>query len=288
MAYQRHKGEGPDTLDAWDEAEAVVRGLWNRNSWSEAEQVDELRWLLERGADAIDAEELDYLLNFAADKGRLDLVDVILEYGGDPNFHSPEVRSSLMLASKRGYCAVVRRLLKAGANPYTVHVDGLTAVHMAVDHGHVDVVHALLEEGVDVGLRYSGGHTLLHAAALHSNLSLTRLLLECGASVGAFTIPSRQTPLHFAAESGMHEQVSLLLQHGADATAVAESADISSSAFGVVLHMVTDTRSGAVVCASQQLLYPGACDYLKTLTKLRAQMAWLRRRHAVNWYYANW
>jgi ankyrin repeat protein len=102
---------------------------------------------------------------------------------------------------------------------------GFAAVHVASRAGNVEVVRMLLEHGADATLQTEKGYNPLHLACFSGNTELVRLLLGQGVEVEAKTTDG-STALHFAARYGQlstrQTVVQLLLDHGADVSAVME------------------------------------------------------------------
>ena len=115
--------------------------------------------------------------------------------------------------------------LEMGADVRARDTDGVTPLFWALDapNQDPDVVAVLLTAGADVNEQLSiGGLTitpLLAAAQKQPGASVLRVLLDAGADTAFRGGPKGRTALHWAANRGDLEAVSLLLKHGAQAIA---------------------------------------------------------------------
>ncbi|HET7028127.1 MAG TPA: ankyrin repeat domain-containing protein [Candidatus Limnocylindrales bacterium] len=123
-------------------------------------------------------------------------------------------------------------------------------LHEAAIAGRADRVVAVLRSGVDVGARSVDGFTALHFAAFFADEATARVLLEHGADATAVADnASAVAPLHSAAAAGNVAVARLLLDAGADPNA--------RQAGGFVpLHAAADNGDDALV----SLLLEGGAD----------------------------
>ena len=84
----------------------------------------------------------------------------------------------------------------------------------------VQTVRALLAQGADPDTAHGDGMTALHWAAQHGNVEIVTLLLDAGADRGARTRLGAHTPLHVASRSARGTATAALLEAGADVNAV--------------------------------------------------------------------
>lgn len=124
-------------------------------------------------------------------------------------------------AAALGDVARVRDLLaREPGLARTFDPGGGTALHLAAFFGHVGVVEALLDAGADVNVMSRVNlpniprNTPLHAALAGRRREVARLLIQRGADVTAVD-SAGLTPLHHAAAGGNVEIVSMLLDRGA-------------------------------------------------------------------------
>jgi hypothetical protein len=85
--------------------------------------------------------------------------------------------------------------------------------------GDLDIAQHLLDAGVSVSKVDKHRRTPLHISAENGHEALARLLVDRGADVSAVGGEDRWTPLHFAAKKGHEALARLLVDRGADVSA---------------------------------------------------------------------
>lgn len=150
--------------------------------------------------------------------------------------------SGLHWAAAKGHLGLVRLLLDRGfCVDMRASTHGTTALHYSAMHGHSAVVKLLLERGAAVDVRdhvfketappddtqRAGnrlvnlhGMTPLHYAAAMGQKDVVRLLLDAGASIEERELVNLRTVLIVAAFCDQPGVVKVLLERGADITAV--------------------------------------------------------------------
>ncbi|MBL1148223.1 MAG: hypothetical protein HND56_01300 [Pseudomonadota bacterium] len=90
------------------------------------------------------------------------IIRALLDAGAEPNLHTSEGFSCLLLAVQRPDTDVVEMLLDAGANPN--HLSGGRAgpLYYAADSDNPKMVKLLLDKGADVAKLNKDGDTVLH------------------------------------------------------------------------------------------------------------------------------
>jgi ankyrin repeat protein len=120
----------------------------------------------------------------------------------------------LMYATLYGPADAMRQLLAAGADPNAAGDGGTTALMMAIHD--VEKTRLLLEAGANPNARPDDGRTPLTVAASQFGASaVVKLLLDRGANATAMTA-SRTTALRLAAGTGDADVMRLLIDRGAD------------------------------------------------------------------------
>ena len=185
-------------------------------------------------------------LHHAAQFGRIAFVLELIRYGALPEKRAMNGQSAYGLALIQGDSTCITALtwsnwslpgrkLQACDLPAAVLAKDTTAVQMLVELGvplnaydqngstaliHAsglglqDIVHFLLKKGADTEIAAKGGATAVWAAISQSNTEILRILLEAGANSNQMV--AGYPPLNLACLSGSPEQVSLLLEYGAD------------------------------------------------------------------------
>uniref|UniRef100_A0A0K6S7X0 Uncharacterized protein n=1 Tax=Chromera velia CCMP2878 TaxID=1169474 RepID=A0A0K6S7X0_9ALVE len=168
-------------------------------------------------------------LHLAAQYNLTDIVRVLIdrsadleaEGGRDPVWGEGLRFTPLIWATQEGHTAVVEELLKGGARWDGRNARNATAVHMAAGKGSVEDLRLLVEFGADVNVR--GGKTFLRewdeeatplmlAAQLGMNDAVS-FLLEKGADPH-LKDNLAETALHLAARHGQHSTVGVLIREG--------------------------------------------------------------------------
>lgn len=134
-------------------------------------------------------------------------------------------KTPLTWAAINGHFAIIELLLNSGrVNINSRDRNGRTPLSWAAESGFEASVKAILEIGqVDINSRNKDGRTPLSFAVQFGNKMAIQMLLN----TGQIDINSRDesgwTPLFFAITSGISENVFLLLRHGSDIDAVANT-----------------------------------------------------------------
>jgi ankyrin repeat protein len=92
----------------------------------------------------------------------------------------------------------------------------VTALMKAVRHNDAAAVKTLIARGVDVSEVDANGDAPLVIAAYEGHTEIVRLLLEAGADVTAVDPDMKATALHAAAYAGRTEAAKLLIEYGID------------------------------------------------------------------------
>ena len=183
-----------------------------------AEQnVQSVRALLEAGVE-VDAQRPDgaTALQWAAHWNDLPMADLLLRAGADVNAANSLGVTPLALACENAAAALAERLLRAGADPNLAQQSGLTPLMIAARTGNAALVDTLLASGADVNASVrKTGHSALMWAIGEGHYESVRLLVAHGADVDA-RAQTGFTPLLFAARGGDVESAELLIAAGAD------------------------------------------------------------------------
>ena len=153
-------------------------------------------------------------------------VKLLLAFGANPNIVDKWGSSPLFFARNTDIC---KMLLDAGVNIHTHNtVLGRSALHQRytlisrwyVESDTVDIIDALVNAGIDVDVRDGLGRTPLLAAVYSGYTSHARRLLELGANPNMCSQTSHHSAMHNAVLFNRHELIPLLLERGADYTAL--------------------------------------------------------------------
>ncbi|XP_005951249.1 ankyrin repeat and SOCS box protein 5 isoform X1 [Haplochromis burtoni] len=186
-------------------------------------------------------------LHEAASQGRLLALRTLLAQGYHANIVTIDHVTPLHEACLSGHVACVRALLNAGANVNAATIDGVTplyncctsgsvscvelllqsgahtrahhthfpsALHEACKRGNSHCVEALLSHGADPDYEVSHLGSPLYVSCLHRHTACSKVLLHRGADVSVGR--GCDSPLHAAVRQDSADQVSLLLDYGAN------------------------------------------------------------------------
>ena len=207
--------------------------------------------MLETGVDtnATDCAGLT-ALHHAAQFGRITFIYELIKYGALPDKRAMNGQSAfgIALTQADNACIVALnwsnwnlpgRKLQASDLPAAVLAKDINATKKLIDlgvpldgydqNGSTALIHAsgqglqaivtfLLQQGADTKIAAKGGATALWAAISQSHTDILRILLEAGAHTNQMV--AGYPPLNLACLSGNTEQVSLLLEYGADVALV--------------------------------------------------------------------
>ncbi|CAM9589633.1 unnamed protein product [Ectocarpus sp. 8 AP-2014] len=163
------------------------------------------------------AESTGYTaLHYAAKHSQLGVIDALVEAGADLEAEGGlGVGTALHVAAESPDSeATLLALLRHGAKVDSIRNGSKTPLSVAVKARNVCAAKALASAGADVRQH------LLRESAEHSQYDMLLALLGRGAHVNTKGASDGNTPLHLAAEKSFSVKVDVLLQAGADETAV--------------------------------------------------------------------
>jgi len=186
--------------------------------------TDIVALLIEHGAN-VRAQRHDFP-KIASRNGYSDILTMLIQSGADVRVDSDFI---LRCECTRDRADLVALLLENGAN---VHAQNDEPLRQACYYGHTAVVDVLLKAGANV---HAGeGYPLRAACRYNDHALIVGLLLEKGAAVDA----DMDEALMWASSHGHTDSVALLLQHGADATALKASVLLKASAYPATLELL--------------------------------------------------
>jgi len=211
-------GASVDEIDDLDESVLMVAAGFNPSMAMH-------RFLLEQGADPnyVNEEGITVLMNAASNENP-EVGLLYLAQGNNPLAADAYGLTALMIASESQTDArLVEALLGAGAKPSVKDDDGWTALHFAEEGA---VVKALLDAGAQVNALTADGATPLMIAVFETEgvfeVGAIRQLLGAGAALEVQDSLGN-TALHIAVSCGHIQAVRLLLDAGADPTALTKN-----------------------------------------------------------------
>lgn len=167
---------------------------------------------------------------------------LLTQLGADIHACLPDGRNPLQFAVTEGHFRCIVPLAQAGADINRADSNGNTLLHYCAAHDQQFCLQALLQAGADVHARNGMKWTALHYACTKKAPACAKVLIEHGAVDDIFTAIIADdadlcrrylrapaaikktdglgcTPLHWAARLNRLQLCTLLLEHGADATA---------------------------------------------------------------------
>ncbi|XP_077436363.1 ankyrin repeat and SOCS box protein 9-like [Vanacampus margaritifer] len=175
-----------------------------------------LQKLIAQGA-CVNLSTLDQVspLHGACTQGHAACAKLLLQHGANVNSVTLDGRTALSEACGRGHVTCVSLLLRHGARPLGSSASS-SPMHAAAAKGYPECIESLVQHGADLDHNMDQSGTPLHVACSNQQLTAVKKLLQLGASVNTFR--SGESPLHVAARASSPELVSVLLEHGADAS----------------------------------------------------------------------
>ncbi|CAM9514561.1 unnamed protein product, partial [Phaeothamnion confervicola] len=191
----------------------------------------------------------DVNVHVAAYEGNMEQLQRYVAQGGNLEKADSYEATALLLAAEKGHVDAVRFLLDSGASLAARDEHSYTALHLAAYYGRVGVLELLLKRGAEVSAIDDRGRTprklasrkeiskLLAAKEREATLGIdifaatdrndAAMVRQYVASHGDIDLKGRSgmTPLHIACFNGYSEIARLLLDGGADTTAVDEDQD---------------------------------------------------------------
>ncbi len=189
--------------------------------------VTGVRLLLEAGADPgrylsdnDDDDERTSVVRAAVRSGcAAELVESLLIHGADPDLPGSDGRSPYALAVGLGRTDLAALLLRYGARDDASGTDRFQQACLLADADGA-ARQLALEPDLLRGLGEPGQAGTLIQAAETGNVAAVRLMLDLGFAINARSSDDGGTALHAAAFAGSAEVIRLLLERGADLTAL--------------------------------------------------------------------
>ncbi|KAM3864515.1 LOW QUALITY PROTEIN: ankyrin repeat and SOCS box protein 5b [Diretmus argenteus] len=166
-----------------------------------------VRALIHAGAN-VNAPTIDGVtpLFNCSSSGSLGCMELLLQNGAHTHTPHTHLPSALYEACKRG--------THTHTHTHTTHTHLPSALHEACKRGHSRCVELLLSSGADPDYEVSHLGSSLYVSCLHQHTTCSQILLHTGARVGVGK--GGDSPLHAAARLDSVDQVSVLLDYGAD------------------------------------------------------------------------
>ncbi|KAJ3484982.1 hypothetical protein NLG97_g6919 [Lecanicillium saksenae] len=176
--------------------------------------------LLDAGSE-IRVDSIAPPLVLACSYGNIEIARILLAHGADTSSFGPDSYSALHASTFQGHIGIIELLLAEGVDVNSKTVgSNISCLHIAAQEGHTEIFRFLLAHGADTTLSTEHGMLPLHLAILNNNLSIFNLLIEEDTFGIGVATSKGWLPIHYAASYGHAEMIQILIDCGADATAV--------------------------------------------------------------------
>lgn len=172
-------------------------------------------------------------------------IEKLIQQKADVNAPQVDGATALQWAVYNGDLELVRELIAAGADVKAESRDGATALFLAAESGNAVIVRALLDAGADANEKGATGDTVLMMAARAGNLDAIRALLDHKADVNAKEKLRGTTALMWSVEQRHPEAAKMLIDAGADVSAITLPAKVATTAYLAPLVRKRTTPAGA-------------------------------------------
>ncbi|XP_017290173.1 ankyrin repeat and SOCS box protein 5b isoform X1 [Kryptolebias marmoratus] len=198
--------------------------LTSQGSWADRSPLHEaasqgrllaLRTLLTQGNHA-NIVTIDHVtpLHEACLSGHVACVRALISVGANVNAATIDGATPLFNCCASGSVGCLELLLQNGAHVYAHHTHFPSALHEASKRGNSQCVDSLLSHGADPDHQLPHMGSPLYVSCVHRHTACSKVLLARGACVNVGR--GEDSPLHAAVRQGSADQVSLLLNYGAD------------------------------------------------------------------------
>ncbi|MBT5953166.1 hypothetical protein HOG98_00435 [bacterium] len=172
--------------------------------------------LLESGASVTNKSKKGWAaIHYAVKSQVLSIFDKVIEEGGDPKILDSEKNSTLHIAAFLGNLEISKKLISLGVNINSKNNGNITALHLAINHGGYMLASYLLENGASVVDKDKFDQTIIHWSVVSNSRTILKQVLEkTNEGINQIDVFGR-SPLHWAAQKGDLDVVSLLVERGA-------------------------------------------------------------------------
>ncbi|XP_071383015.1 ankyrin repeat and SOCS box protein 5b isoform X1 [Centroberyx affinis] len=224
LSRKRGAESGPLPEHGPERKKACWGILTSQGSWADRSPLHEaasqgrllaLRTLLAQGYHA-NIVTIDHVtpLHEACLSDHVACVRALIHAGANVNAATIDGVTPLYNCSSSGSVSCMKLLLQNGAHTHTPHTHLPSALHEACKRGHSQCVELLLSSGADPDYEVSHLGSPLYMSCLHQHTACSQILLHRGASVSVGR--GSDSPLHAAVRQDSADQVSVLLDYGAD------------------------------------------------------------------------
>ncbi|XP_049426522.1 ankyrin repeat and SOCS box protein 5b [Epinephelus fuscoguttatus] len=224
MSRKRGAEPGPLPEHVPERKKACWGILTSQGSWADRSPLHEaasqgrllaLRTLLAQGYHA-NIVTIDHVtpLHEACLSGHVACVRALINARANVNATTIDGVTPLYNCCTSGSVGCLELLLQNGAHTHTTHTHFPSALHEACKRGNSQCVESLLSHGADPDYEVSHLGSPLYMSCLNQHTACSKILLHRGANVNVGR--GGDSPLHAAVRQDNADQVSVLLDYGAD------------------------------------------------------------------------
>ncbi|GAB1607428.1 transient receptor potential cation channel subfamily A member 1 homolog [Argonauta hians] len=206
-------------IDAYDEEQSTP--LHKAALYNHYEIVD---YLIKCGARVNKRDSDSYTpLLLAALRGHIETIEILMNASADALAVDKWEKTAVFLASEENHENVLKKLVEYPGMKDQIHVSdqyGNRPLHVAAREGYTAIVMILLNHGADIMACNDDEESAIHLAAKHGRTNVVRALVKAEKSVVKSEDEDSNTPLHIAAINGHDKVGEILIEFGADVSAV--------------------------------------------------------------------
>ncbi|KAG0254222.1 hypothetical protein BG011_005887 [Mortierella polycephala] len=215
-SQSRKKSKQPDFVNIGKRDRSGRTQLFKYTAIGNLETCEKL---IEAGAQVNDRDHAGWTpLHEACVTGHDKVAELLIQHHADVNARGGHQDTPLHDAAQNGHVEVVKLLIAHGANVLAKNAKGITPLDVTDDKEVMDLLQRRQALINMLTGKNQAGQTLLHRACSSGSLNNVTDLLNQGADIRAQD-NAQWTPLHEAALAGHTEVVELLLSRGADPNA---------------------------------------------------------------------
>jgi len=153
---------------------------------------------------------------------RKNSVDTLLAEGANPNYSNFDGVTVLQIAVRENNLEIAKLLLKKGADPNLADFGEYEEPPLAIAclNGNEDMAFLLIQHKADIEYCDEFGNFLIHWVASRGCVALTKFLLQRNPYNLEATDMNGNTPLHVACQNHKGKIIEILLNAGANMTAL--------------------------------------------------------------------
>jgi len=197
-------------------------------------------------------------LRCAAERNLHDMVDLLLQYNADPALKDREGGTAMLRAVNRGAKLAFEKMMEYPIDLYCADEDGQSLLHGAARNGYHEIARLLLEDrspgakGLCPGIRDSYNMTPLHDASRYGDVAVLSVLLEHGADA-SLKDKFERTPFMVAWQYGHESIMRVLADSGNEPQPIVSLIEEQLPVWSMARRGLTDLVAHAIVTRGHDL-----------------------------------